>query len=307
MSEKPSRLVVSVDLDEWYHARWATGSSIARWRDPLDFYKEVYGTAAPRGDITPPTYEILDLLDIKGITATFFILGQVARDYSYLVREIAQRGHEIACHSYRHVDIWLHTKESFRSELRDAKRVLEDLSGVSVLGFRAPNLVIEDWMVSVLADEGFLYDSSVCSSRRLMGKFGKGRELPVVPYRLSGSSFSPGRGTMAEIPIPVFPIIRLPAATGIMTRIIGRWWSAAALRSALGKGDALYYFHPYEFTEIPHIAHLGSRNRLFSRRAGKWMKTAVGKLLDDFADVPKITCRALAEEILGNQIPRVRD
>ncbi|MCX6135475.1 MAG: polysaccharide deacetylase family protein [Ignavibacteriales bacterium] len=294
MSDSTSRLVISVDLDEWYHVRWATGSANSRWEEPAAFFKEVYGLDRCRGDIERPTNEILDLFDSQNVRATFFILGEVGHAYPHLVREIGNRKHEIASHSFRHIDLWMHTRESFQRELRDAKSVLEDLSGQQVVGFRAPNLVIEDWIVPILREEGFLYDSSVCPSRKLMGKFKNSRELPSIPYRLSADSFIPGEGSMIEIPIPTFPYLRLPAATGIATRVIGRPWTSVALRSSLRAGDSLYYFHPYELTLPPAIGGLTAYQKLFMRRTGSWMLRSVKNLLSEFSGVRKATCREVA-------------
>lgn len=292
-----ARLAVSVDLDEWYHARWVTGAALSRWPQPADFFREVYGSDGPRGDIVRPTETILELFAAAGVRATFFILGEVAGFYPDLVRRIAGRGHEIACHGMRHVDLWEYAPASLASEVGAAKARLEDICGVAVTGFRAPNLVIETWMLPVLAELGFVYDSSVCPSRKLMGKFGAFQHCPMNPYRLGPESFSPGSGGLAEIPIPVFPVLRLPAATGIMTRVAGRWWTEIALRHALRTGDALYYFHPYELTANPGIPLRCFRERLFCRRAGKWMEDAVRSLLARLAGVPRATCAELAARV----------
>jgi peptidoglycan/xylan/chitin deacetylase (PgdA/CDA1 family) len=295
MSELKSRLVISVDLDEWYHARWATGSVASRWPDSTAFFKEVYGMDRPRGDIERPTREILDVFDAFGVRATFFILGEVAGYYPHLVREIAARKHEIACHSYRHVDLSLHSPQSFQRELSEAKTKLEELSGQAVRGFRAPNLVIEDWIIPILHEEGFLYDSSVCPSRKLMGKFGMNQHLPQSPYRLSKDSFRPGAGELVEIPIPVFPYLKLPAATGIATRVLGRLWTTLALRHSLKVGDSLYYFHPYELTAPPEINGLTLYQKLFTRHAGAWMNIALRSILTEFSEVQRMTCADLVQ------------
>jgi polysaccharide deacetylase family protein (PEP-CTERM system associated) len=297
MSDARPRLVISVDLDEWFHVRWATGSANSRWKDPSAFFEEVYGSGGHRRAIERPTKEILDLFDAHKVKVTFFILGEVAGWYPDLVKDIATRGHEIASHSFRHIDLWMHTRESFRRELKNAKSALEELTGKEVLGFRAPNLVIEDWIVPILEEEGFLYDSSVCPSRKLMGKFGISRHIPSVPYRLSADSFNPGQGSMVEIPIPVFPYLRLPAATGIATRVIGRPWTSIALRQSLKTGDSLYYFHPYELTLPPRIEGLSAYQKLFMRRTGPWMHTSVKDLLRRFSLVPKATCVEVAKSV----------
>jgi polysaccharide deacetylase family protein (PEP-CTERM system associated) len=285
-----NNLVISIDLDEWYHIRWATGSKISRWPDSLSFFREVYNLERPRGDIDKPTMEILELLDEFNIKATFFILSEVAGYYPHLVKEIAKAGHEISCHGKTHTDLWNYTPSTFRKDIKEARNILEDLSGTKVIGYRAPNLVIEDWILPILHDLGFEYDSSVCPSRKLMGKFGRSKSLPEHPYFLSESSFEPGNGPMFEIPIPVFPFIKLPAATGIMTRVIGVWWSSCALKYNLKRHDALYYFHPYEMVKAPDLENLTIMQKLHSRRTGNWMKEAVRKILTEFHNAPKINC-----------------
>jgi hypothetical protein len=85
-------------------------------------------------------------------------------------------------------------------------------------------------------------------------------------------------GDMVEIPLPTFPVLRLPAATGILTRVAGRGWTLVALRHALRKGDAQYYFHPYELGPRPSLA-LSLRERVFLRRLGPWMERAVEEIV----------------------------
>jgi len=297
-----NKLVISIDLDEWYHARWVTGSKISRWPNTLSFFQDVYNLDKPRGDIKKPTIEILELLDEFKIKATFFILSEVAGYYPLLVKEIAKNGHEIASHGKNHVDLWNYTPQTFQSDLKDAKSLLEDISGQKVIGYRAPNLVIEDWIIPILYELGFEYDSSVCPSRKLMGKFGRSKSLPSHPYFLSENSFEPGNGPLFEIPIPVFPYIKLPAATGIMTRVIGIWWSSFALKYNLKRHDALYYFHPYELVIAPQIKNLSLREKLHSRRSGNWMKSAVHKLFTEFRNTPKTNCIELMKLYKSNTI-----
>lgn len=300
MKIKNNKLVISVDLDEWYHARWMTGSEISRYPSTLCFFREVYNLDRPRGDIEKPTIEILEMLEEFRIKATFFILGEVAGYYPHLVKEIAKAGHEIACHGMKHVDLWNYTPETFRSDLKEAKNLLEDISGQKIIGYRAPNLVIEDWIVPILSELEFEYDSSVCPSRKLMGKFGRSQSLPEFPYFLSENTFEPGNGPLFEIPIPVFPFIKLPAATGIMTRVVGIWWSRFALKYNLERHDALYYFHPYEMVEAPRLKNMTIIQKLHSRRSGAWMKNAVRTILEEFNNRQLINCKKLMKNHLQN-------
>jgi len=269
------RAVLSVDLDEWYHCRWATGSPRARWKDTAAFFRDHYGADAPRGELREPTRRILDLFDRLQVRATFFILGEVATFYPDLVREIEARGHEVGCHGFHHVDIDLLGPEGFRRELTDARRVLASLVSRPPIGYRAPNLLVRDWMIPVLRDLGFRYDASVCTARGLLGKDFGHEHRASAPYRFRDRFSRPDpAGDMVEIPLPTFPVLRLPAATGILTRVAGRAWTLVALRHALRSGDAQYYFHPYELGPRPAIS-LSVRERIFLRRLGPWMERAV--------------------------------
>jgi len=124
------RVVLSVDLDDWYHARWATGSPSARWPDAEAARREA---AWPADGLRKPTQVILELFDRHGVTATFFVLGEVAEREPDLVREIAGRGHEVACHGLHHVDADLLGPERFRDELAAAKKTL------ATAGYRLPS------------------------------------------------------------------------------------------------------------------------------------------------------------------------
>ncbi|MHC4579848.1 MAG: polysaccharide deacetylase family protein [Planctomycetota bacterium] len=281
--ERASMIIISVDLDEWYHCRCATGSSNSIWCDTQTFFKEHYGTDQPIGELVKPTEIILKMFDEYGMKATFFILGEVAGFYPDLVKEISRRGHEIACHGLRHVDLYSLSKAQFVDELKQAKDTLESLIQKQVIGYRAPNLITELWVLDVLENLGFEYDSSVCPSRPLMGKFRDVSQAPQNPYRPSVNSLTtPGDHKIVEMPIPTFPILKLPAATGIMTRVIGRRWTTIALKHALKTGMAAYYFHPFELAPRPNITRLSLYHRLFFRRAGEWMEKALDVLFREF-------------------------
>ena len=275
MPAEPRRVVLSVDLDEWYHCRWATGSPGSRWKDTAQFFREHYGSDRPAGELTEPTGRVLSLFERLGVKASFFILGEVARFYPELVREIARRGHEVGCHGYHHVDIDLLGPDGFRRELVESCELLASLVGRPVVGYRAPNLLLRDWMIPILRAQGVRYDASVCTSRGLLGKDFGHDHVAVNPYRFSAAFSRPDpAGDMVEIPLPTFPFLRLPAATGILTRVAGRAWTLIALKGALRTGDAQYYFHPYELGPRPKIP-LSLRERLFLRRLGPWMEEAV--------------------------------
>jgi peptidoglycan/xylan/chitin deacetylase (PgdA/CDA1 family) len=293
------RAVLSVDLDEWYHCRWATGAAHSRWPDTTTFFREHYRADRPAGELIEPTRRVLDLFDRLQVKASFFVLGEVATHYPDLVKELAARGHEVGCHGFHHVDVDLLGPDGFRRELRAGKQALESLLGRPVVGYRAPNLLLRDHMVPTLREHGFRYDASVCASRSLLGKDFGHTQVVQNPYRFRERFNRPDpAGDLVEIPLPVFPGLQLPAATGILTRVIGRWWSLVGLRAALRTGDVQYYFHPYEVGPVPALP-LAPRERLFLRRLGPWMERSVesiGRTLRGWG-VRFVTARELAEAL----------
>ncbi len=110
------------------------------------------------------TDRLLEILDDYQVVATFFMLGWTAERQPALVRRIQAAGHELACHSYAHRLVYECTREEFREDTHRAKRLIEDLSGAAMIGYRAPSFSITRkslWALEVLAEEGFLYDSSI--------------------------------------------------------------------------------------------------------------------------------------------------
>lgn len=261
--------MMSVDMDEWYQCRWATGSDYALWPDTQTFFKEYYGTDGPIGEIIPLTEKILRVFDENSIVATFFFTGEIANYYPDLVKEIARCGHEIASHNYVHKDYNEKNPDEFYKNLRESKRLLQKLSGQEVIGYRAPNSTISGYMIQDLIRSGFKYDSSVTPTRPIMGKFGKFRNAPKNPYELSRTDFSmPGNSGLWEFPWPTFPIGSLPSGSGITTRVFGYHYTVKALDHALKTGDTVYYFHPYEIGPCPEIDRPDMKTRLFWRNNG---------------------------------------
>src|SRR4051794_28935283 len=110
------------------------------------------------------TDRLLAMFAEAGVRGTFFVLGWVAERHPALVRRIAHAGHEIASHSYAHRLVFELDAESFRADLRRAKRIIEDLTGRPVRGFRAPSYSVTEqslWALDVLIEEGYSYDASV--------------------------------------------------------------------------------------------------------------------------------------------------
>src|SRR5215510_1977782 len=143
---------LTVDLEEYFQVSNFDGViDRARW------------DAVP-SRVREATLRLLDGFDQTGSQATFFVLGWVAERQPGLVREIAKRGHEIACHGYGHELVYAIGPERFRADLRRARAAIEQATGAGVIGYRAPSYSITEaslWALQILVEEGFRYDSSI--------------------------------------------------------------------------------------------------------------------------------------------------
>jgi polysaccharide deacetylase family protein (PEP-CTERM system associated) len=200
------------------------------------------------------THRILDILGEYETKATFFVLGWLADRYPKLVMEIDQRGHEVACHGYSHRLIYNQTKSEFREETRRAKCGLEKIIGKPVLGYRAASYSITAkslWALDILAEEGFLYDSSIFPVwHDRYGIPGSKR----FPYRLTLSD----QRTMAEFPLTTVHLgpVDLPIAGGGYLRLLPVWFVRWAIQRIQEQEQApvSIYLHPWELDpEQPRV------------------------------------------------------
>lgn len=104
---------------------------------------------------------ILDLLDRYDVKATFFAPGYSAERYPDVIRRIVDAGHEIGHHSYFHEDTsWM--DEKTEADMIDrGLEALDKVAGVRPEGYRAPMWEMNYHTPKILAERGFLYDSSL--------------------------------------------------------------------------------------------------------------------------------------------------
>jgi len=149
--QKPNH-ILSVDVEDYFHVEAFAGTVS---RESWDQYP---------CRVVENCRRLLDMFDRHAVKATFFVLGWVADRFPRIVREISNRGHELACHSFWHRRVDSLTPAQFRSDTREACDAIEQAASVRVLGYRAPTWSIRRqslWALDVLAEEGFAYDSSI--------------------------------------------------------------------------------------------------------------------------------------------------
>jgi polysaccharide deacetylase family protein (PEP-CTERM system associated) len=222
---------------------------------------------------------ILDVLAQYGTKATFFTLGWIAERYPQLVRRIVAEGHELASHGYGHQRASDQTAESFFEDIRSAKQILEDLSGVAVLGYRAPSFSIGTgnlWAFDCLQSAGYRYSSSIYPIRH--DHYGM-PDSPRFAYEVRDGLF--------EIPITTLRVFNrnLPSSGGGYFRLLpyalSRWMLGRV--NAEDKEAAIFYFHPWEIdVDQPRVPGIGVKTRFRHYVNIGRMEKRLHQLLQDF-------------------------
>ena len=201
---------------------------------------------------------LLSMLAEHDTHATFFTLGWIAERYPQLVRRIVDGGHELASHGYGHQRASELSREAFTEDVRSAKRLLEDVGGAEVVGYRAPSFsigVANLWAFDVLAREGHRYSSSIYPIKH--DHYG----MPDSPR----FAFRVGAGLL-EIPITTLRIGKrnLPSSGGGYFRLlpyaVSRWMLRRVNR--VDREAAVFYCHPWEIDAgQPRIAGIDAKTR----------------------------------------------
>jgi polysaccharide deacetylase family protein (PEP-CTERM system associated) len=255
------------------------------------------------------TKRALEILAQENCVATFFVVGSIAKRFPQLIQHVVRAGHEIACHSFAHRQIFTMTRNQFYEDTRRAKSAIEDATGISVSGYRAPSFSItsdSEWAFEVLVELGFTYDSSIFPIRHLNFEM---LNAPRNPFVIVTSA-----GSILEFPMTTLQIAgaRAPLAGGAYLRFLPYWytrWGIRYLNTSEGR-PACVYLHPWELDpEQPRMmGSITARMRHYFGLRGAEAKFR--RLLVDFEFQP---LRLLVEE-LGNhlapdlnvKLPRIR-
>ncbi len=208
---------------------------------------------------------ILDLLSKYKTRATFFVLGIVAEKYPQIVREIYDKGHEVASHAYSHKTLHELGEGNFEAEIQKSVRLLKSITGEAPIGFRAPTFSMDNstsWVLRVLKQHGFKYDSSIFPTKTML--YGV-PNAPLHPYRPSTDDVAKHdpEGDIIEFPLSVVKLGRnIPISGGFYFRALPLWFLRFAIRRVNMVRPAIIYIHPWEtYPETPRLNSMP----LFSR------------------------------------------
>jgi polysaccharide deacetylase family protein (PEP-CTERM system associated) len=203
---------------------------------------------------------ILARFDRAGVTATFFTLGWIARRHPALVRRIVAAGHELASHGWDHTRADSQTPAAFRADIGLTRKLLEDIGGAPVIGYRAATFSIGAgnlWAFDVLAEEGYRYSSSVNPIRHdLYGM----PDAPRAPFRA-------GSAGLWEFPMTTVRLFgrNWPCSGGGYFRLLPPAlyrWGLTRLNTTEQR-PGIFYFHPWEIDPgQPRVAGCGWKSRL---------------------------------------------
>jgi len=222
---------------------------------------------------------ILELLAGAGTKATFFCLGWVAERYPDVVRRLADEGHEIASHGFAHQRATDQTPDEFLTDIARAKKLLEDVTGNPVQGYRAQSFSVGErnpWAFDCIARAGYRYSSSLYPIRH--DHYG----VPDAPR--FAHEVKPG---LLELPVATVRMLSAnwPAGGGGYFRLLPYGVSRWALRriNNVDRRPAMFYFHPWEVDpDQPRIDGISAKTRFRHYLNLDRMRPRLARLLRDF-------------------------
>jgi len=266
---------LSIDLEDWFCVH--NLSSVIK--------KEDWDKCEYR--VEKNSSKILDLLDKYNTKATFFVLGWIAEKSPQLIKEIENRGHEIASHGYYHTLITSITPEEFESDLKRGVEAIKK-TGVTqeILGFRAPSFTIVDktkWALEILEKNNFKYDSSVFPVS-FHPDYGIG-DVPLSPYKIT-------KGIL-EFPMSVALFFgkKIPFGGGGYFRLFPYFITKYLFGKVNREGrPVIFYLHPWEIDpgqpkmKLPmlkkfrHYNNLNKAEKRFDRLLNEFQFTTLKNL-----------------------------
>lgn len=266
--ERPAN-AMTVDVEDYFQVQALAG------RVPRSTWEGIPARVEANVDT------ILALFDDAGVKATFFTLGWIAQRHPAVVRRIVGGGHELASHGWDHTRADAQNLAEFRADVGRARRMLEDIGGIAVRGYRAATFSIGArnlWAFAALESEGYRYSSSINPiSHDLYG-------MPDAPR----APFQPDGGELWEIPMTTYRVAgrNMPCAGGGYFRLL----PYRAYRFGLNRvhrverQPGIFYFHPWEIDPgQPRIGGLGLKSRLRHYTNLRRMQPRLRRLLKEFS------------------------
>lgn len=263
---------LSVDFEEWFH--------------PLLIQKNP--SCKIKKYMAKDSLEwLLSELVKRNIKITFFILGELIREYKDFIIDIYKAGHEIAFHGYNHSPLWDQNSKTFLEQIRTFKKEIQSvIPAIKIYGYRAPTFSMDNgtlWALQILKDEGFCYDSSVFPFKNHVYGVANAPRCIYKPD-FNDLSIENNNSDFYEFPMTVFKtlFINIPVSGGFYLRILPLNLQIKLLKIIQKERPFVLYLHPWEIEpNIPKL-NLGIINNFITYHGIKSTRKKICSLLDNF-------------------------
>ena len=290
-------ILLTVDVEDWFQVEnFKNWIRFENWSD--------YELRVEKN-----THAILDLLDsfsfkrqtgendkFESPRATFFTMGWIADRLPHLVREIDSRGHEIASHGYNHDLCTKLSRRHLETDFIESKKLLEDVTGKPVYGFRAPSFAIDNHILKLIRKCGYCYDSSY-NTFGYHDRYGK---LDIENFRKMGISYQIS-DNFFELPVNNYKNgkIVIPVGGGGYFRLIPLPIFRFFVRLILRRDDAyMFYMHPWEIDfRQPRLREAGKSFKFRHYVNIRRTESKLRRFVDSFSGVRFMTCHDYLKQI----------
>jgi len=267
-ADRRVKSILTVDVEDWFHILdLPSAPGLSDW-DKLP------------SRVEDNFRRLLDIFDEQQVKVTCFFLGWIAERHKEIVRDAFRRGHEIASHGYRHTLVYEMTPEEFGRDASDSKKLLEDISGSSVLGYRSAGFSTTDktpWFFDKLLEAGYAYDSSIFPAAR---QHGGQKTAACAPYLVTGKP-SP----FVEFPITVAKVLgkRVCFFGGGYLRLFPYWIVRTMAGRVRREGrPVVFYVHPREIDPDQPRMKMGLMRRFKSYVNLRTTEPKIRNIVRDF-------------------------
>jgi polysaccharide deacetylase family protein (PEP-CTERM system associated) len=260
--------IFSVDVEDWFHILDVAAEP------PLETW------AALETRVEKNFRRLLELFAQHHARTTCFFLGWVGEHFPQLVREAVRGGHEVASHGYAHKLVYQMTRQQFIADAVRAKRILEDISGEPVRGYRSAGFSVTEstkWFFDALAEAGYHYDSSVFPAMRSHGGMPAARR---EPHQIEAG--------LIEFPITVADLFGQPMCFfgGGYLRLFPYALIRRMAQRVLAEGrPVIYYIHPREIDPSHPRLPMSALRRFKSYVNLQSTEGKLTRILEEFAAV----------------------
>ena len=271
--------ILTFDIEEWFHI--LDNRSTKTETEWLKYEARIHQNMD----------RIFKFLTKNNLSATFFVVGWIAKNYPEVVKKIDKLGFEIGSHTYMHQLMYEQSPSEVEEDLKKSISVLEDLTGKKVRSFRAPGFSITEknkWAFEILVNQGITHDCSVFPAGRAHGG------LPSYKHAV------PSRIIFNGAELKEFPINT--------TRFLGNSWIFSGggyfrlspyplIKKWSKESDYIItYFHPRDFDpDQPIIKELSLTRKFKSYVALKRAMPKLEKWVSDFKFIDLKTADGLID------------